>query len=146
MGHSIRLEQHVNAPLEQVWDRITDHCSMNRWLIPGAKIRLEPEGKTHPNGEGAVRIIEQAGMRIVEEIIRYEPNTMFAYTVRRGVPIRDHRGTIRLRDTGHGTTLEWVIEFRPSVVGTGSLIAFGIKLFIGRGLTRFAAQLESTNS
>ncbi len=139
---TIEVEQFVQAPRDRVWAQITDHCAMNRWLVPGARIRLDPEGRSERNGTGAVRVIESAGLAIVEEIIDFEAPSRFSYTLRRGFPITDHLGTITLDETERGTRVEWTIEFRSKVPGLGGIMAFTLRRVIRRGLSRFARMVQ----
>src|SRR5271166_4848327 len=60
-------------------------------------------GHSPPNGVGAVRRLEALGPAIVEEIISYQRPSGYAYKLVSGAPVRDHVGTIELREAGTGT-------------------------------------------
>ena len=47
----------------------------------------------------------------------------FAYTIESGLPVRDHRGELALRGTGHGgTEVVFAESFRPRIWGTGGFL------------------------
>jgi uncharacterized protein YndB with AHSA1/START domain len=141
MTQEVQLQQRVAAPIDRVFREISDHCGMHRWLVPGAKIRLDPEGKPDRNGVGAVRIIERAGFSAHERIVSFEPPHRFSYTVLSGIPIRNHLGTVSLSEVDGATNIDWTIRFDPKVPASGRILALFVRIIIGRGLKRFAELL-----
>ena len=136
MSHEIQEQRFFNAPVEDVWKIIEDHCGMDRWLVPGMKIRLDPEGEPSPNGVGAVRIIERQGFRVTEEVLAFEPPNHMAYTVLSGFPIKNHRGEIYLKEQNGGCELSWNITFEGKVPGLGWPMKLIVRRVIGKGLNR----------
>lgn len=134
-------ERLFSAPIQRVWDVVSDHRGMNRWLIPGVSIRLDPEGEPAPNGLHAVRIIERAGFRGAEKVIAYAPPHHLAYTVLYGVPLKRHRGDVTLQERPEGTQLCWKVEFDAKIPGTGFIIAAAINHVLRTGLDRLAGIL-----
>ncbi len=128
-----------DAPPQQVWDLLTHHEGMVRWS-PLKRVELTTEGSPHPDGLGAVRKMMGAGPTIIEEVVAWEPPERYAYELRAGVPIRNHRGTVSLVPDGAGTLVTWAIRFDPVIPGTGRLVTSIIALAIGSMLKR-AAQL-----
>ena len=136
MSKSIRVEHSFAAPVELVWERVSDHRGMRRWLVPGMSVRLQREGEPAPNGKGAVRVIEGKGVRAVEEIVEFEPPNRMVYQVLSGFPIKQHRGEITL-EPGEGTTLlVWTVRFKPQYPGTGWLLSWIVRRVFSRGLKR----------
>lgn len=132
------LRQFIAAPVEAVWSVATDHCGLGRWLVPGAKVHLDPEGSPTPNGAGAVRVIETMGYKTIERVIDFEPHRRMTYTVQRGFPVHDHLGEMLLDEADGGTEVVWTVRFRPKLPGTGPLLALVVRQVIGGGLKRLA--------
>jgi len=56
--HEIVMRQRFAAPPARVFELVTDHVGLGRWL--GADIHLEHPGEPPPNGLGAIRVIRRA--------------------------------------------------------------------------------------
>ena len=139
-----RLEftQVIDAPMETVWAAITDHEGMSEWS-PVKRVVLDPKGTPDPNGLGAIRHMKGAGPTIVEEVIEWSPPHEYVYLLRAGAPIRDHRGCVQLSERGDATNVLWTIQFRPSIPGTGWLIAGLLRKVVGGMLKQLKRNLES---
>jgi uncharacterized protein YndB with AHSA1/START domain len=143
MGHRIHLERRYAAPIEAVWAVVADHRGMSRWLAPGMRIRLEPQGSPTPDGVGAVRVIGRAGLAVAEEVLEFEPPRRLVYTVRSGFPLEDHRGVVVLSEDEGATRLTWTITFEPRYPGTGWLVVVIVRLVFLLGLTRLGRLLAA---
>ena len=91
------------ASIETLFDVMTDHRGLvdTTWMF--RRTTLEREGTAAQNGVGAIRRLVAIGPPFIEEIVEYERPTRWAYTLLSGAPIRDHLGTIELREAGTGT-------------------------------------------
>ena len=136
MSREIVVEHRFTAVVDVVWEKVSDHCGMRRWLVPGMSVRLQREGEPAPNGKGAVRVIEGAGVRAVEEIVEFEPPNRMVYVVLSGFPIKEHRGEIRLEPEGSTTRLVWTVGFDPRYPGTGGILRWIVRGVFSRGLRR----------
>src|SRR6202012_4517579 len=65
------LKQSTPAPIEKVFDSLTNHRGIADYVSMARRSTLDREGVPAPNGVGAVRRIEAIGPAIVEEIIEY---------------------------------------------------------------------------
>jgi hypothetical protein len=92
---------------------------------------LDREGTPAPNGVGAVRRLEALGPAIVEEIIEYQRPTGYAYKMVSGAPVRDHVGTVALREVGTGTEVSWHLRSTPKIPGLDWLLSPVLKRVIG---------------
>ena len=137
----IRVEKFLAAVPERVWEIISDHRGMDRWLVPGMQVRLEPEGDPPPNGRGAIRVIERFGYCGREEVLAFEAPRRMTYTVLDGFPIDDHLGELLLEPRDGGTHLVWTVKFAPRYWGTGWLLQAIVSRVLRRGLTRLPALL-----
>ena len=141
MSYLVRKECVYDAPADAVWAIISDHCRMHRWLVPGMKVRLEPEGVPAPNGVGAIRIIELAGYQGKEKVVAFEPPHRMSYTVLSGFPIKNHLGEIVLQSQGEQTHVAWTVTFDAKYPGTGWFLKGIVHRVIGQGLKRLAPLL-----
>ncbi len=138
----VRVERHIDAPIQSVWEVVTDHRGMNRWLVPGMKVRLEPEGVPAPNGVGAVRVIERAGFKGRERVVTFNPPHSLSYTVVSGIPVKDHLGIVVLKEENGGTHLVWTVRFAPRLWGMGNLMQLVLRNTLSRGLGRLSKMFE----
>jgi len=106
------LTRTSTASIETLFDVMTDHRGLvdTTWIF--RRSTLEREGTPAPNGVGAIRRLVAIGRagRFIEEIVEYERPTRWAYTLLSGAPIRDHLGTIELREAGTGTQVSWHLQ------------------------------------
>ncbi len=140
MGQAhVSKKLHIEAPIELVFERISDHEAMSDW--PGiASCRLVREG-TPRNGLGAVRQVKARGLTILEEIVHYEPPLRYDYRITKGLPV-DHLGSVRLSPTEGGVELSWEVRMSsrwPLVCEVvGNLLGKGLD----EALARFKAETE----
>ncbi|WP_224247182.1 SRPBCC family protein [Hyalangium gracile] len=143
MGQShIRFRATLKAPIEVVFERLTDHEDMRNW--PGVTgCRLVREG-TPRNGVGAVRVVSHPFISVMEEVNLYEPPRRIGYSIIKGMPIR-HQGIVTLVERGEQVDLDWEVKISSRV----PLLAQAIGRFIQRGLghvfaTYFVPKVEET--
>ena len=108
----------IEAPLETVWEVMTDHHLYSRWT-PARKVTLDKEGSPDRNGLGAVRVFHAGPFKTKEQITEWEPLTRMAYVITAGPPVRDFASELRLEDEGGATVLRWESQFAKLVPGTG---------------------------
>jgi len=125
------LTRTTTAPIETVFDALTDHRAIADYVWACRRSTLEREGIPAPNGVGAVRRIEAVGPAIVEEVIEYQRPKGFAYKLVAGAPVRDHVGTIELREAGTGTEVSWHLRSTPKIPGLDWLLSPLLKRVIG---------------
>jgi hypothetical protein len=83
----VEVRQVIEAPVQAVWDRYTDHVSWTEWAGMG-KVRLDREGIPAPNGVGCVRVISNSGVKVFEEVVSFDPPERMTYrVVKGGIPI-----------------------------------------------------------
>jgi uncharacterized protein YndB with AHSA1/START domain len=125
------LKQTSTAPIEKVFDAITDHRGIADTVWTVRRSTLDREGTPAPNGVGAVRRLTAVGPPIVEEIIDYERPSRYAYKLLSGAPVRDHVGTVELREAGTGTEVTWHLRSTPKIPGLELLLGPVLKKVIG---------------
>jgi uncharacterized protein YndB with AHSA1/START domain len=125
------LTRTTTAPIETVFDALTDHRAIADYTRACRRSTLDREGIPAPNGVGAVRRLEALGPAIVEEIIEYQRPNGYAYKLVSGAPVRDHVGTIELREAGTGTAVSWHLRSTPKIPGLDWLLSPVLKRVIG---------------
>lgn len=105
-------EQTAHVPPEVVWSLLSDVMVYPQWG-PWRKSGYRSEGDAAANGKGAVYWLEGSkryGFRYpvsVEEILDVEPGKRLAYTVLRGIPVRNYRAEVTLTPSPDGTLIRW---------------------------------------
>ena len=113
----IKVERIVKAPIDKVFEAISDHA--NYALYPSVGIaRLLNEGDEERNGKGAFRTVETGAFKVWERITAFQRPIHMQYKIERSKPFKiDHyEGIIDLKDLGDGTThVTWVSEGKIAV-------------------------------
>jgi len=130
----------VNAPIDRVFARMSDHEGMRAW--PGvASAKLLTEG-TPKNGLGAVRRVVAGGLTLDEKVVAFTPPHGFDYTIIRGLPVQ-HIGRVRLRAIGGGVDVFWTIELSSRVPLLAQVVAFALQRALGPVLRHVARSCEA---
>jgi len=125
------LTRTTTAPIETVFDSLTNHRGIADYVWAVRRSTLDREGVPAPNGVGAIRRIEAVGPPIVEEIIDYGRPTRYAYKMLSGAPVRDHVGTVELREAGAGTEVSWHLRSTSKIPGLNRPLSLLLKRVIG---------------
>jgi uncharacterized protein YndB with AHSA1/START domain len=125
------LTRTTTVPIEKVFDTLTDHRAIANYVWAVRRSTLDREGTPAPNGVGAVRRLVAVGPAIVEEIIDYQRPVRYAYKMLSGAPVRDHVGTVELREAGTGTEVSWHLRSTPKIPGADWLLSPVLKRVIG---------------
>lgn len=105
------ITKQIAAPLDTVFEVLTDHEGATAFTPGPVKFTLEKPGSPERNGLGAVRKITGAGPALREEVKRYEPSTGFSYSIISGAPVKNHRGDVDLEERAGGTFMTYRINF-----------------------------------
>lgn len=116
------LTRTSTAPIEELFDAMTDHRAIADTVWACRSSTLDREGTPAPNGLGAIRRLRAVGPPFVEEIVEYERPTRYAYKMLSGAPTRDHVGTIELREAGTGTEISWHLRATVRIPGVDRLV------------------------
>ena len=136
---------HSAAPPEKVFEVLADGAGWSRWAGPMVmKSWWEREGTPAPGGVGAIRALGSKRVGSREEIVAYEPPKHLAYTILKGLPVRDYRADVYLTADGDGTRIEWSGVFTPKVPGTAGAIRLFLLATIG-GFVRRMGRYADTN-
>jgi len=138
MRRSIRVERHLAAPPESVFEILADHAHYDRF--DGIRrSQLVKEGSPDANGLGAVRWIWLGPLRFQEEVTAYEAPSRLDYRITdvKGLPFSHEGGSIRLEPDGTGTHALWTSVFEIPIPLVGSALdrIFATQLAKGFGRT-----------
>ena len=135
---TIFFEQNFRAPLSTVFNELTDHNNFGR--IIGMKIiRIKNCKKGNANGIGSVRRITPVLFSKWEEtVITYIPNKIMEYTVIKGSPVKNHKGTMEFSEKDGVTNLKYVMYFEPKIPFIGKLLKTAIEGPLVKRLKQFA--------
>jgi uncharacterized protein YndB with AHSA1/START domain len=133
---TIEVERILDAPLETVFDRYTDHAGWSSWAGIG-NVRLAKQGSPQPNGVGAVRHFDLA-MGLEEKVLEFEPPRRMTYAVvQGGFPLTDHRGEVLFEPHPRGTRVVWRASFGSKIPFTSGAIAGFVTRMFETLLSRF---------
>jgi uncharacterized protein YndB with AHSA1/START domain len=104
----------VAAPIETVWDKLSDHVGMSEW--GPVTVTMDRLGTADPNGVGAIRRIASPGPGpdIVEEVVTFEAPNLFGYKALSGTPFPGYAGEVRLTPSGSGTHINYTVSTTAS--------------------------------
>lgn len=138
----VEVVKTIDAPVETVWDRYTDHVSWTKWAGLG-RVRLAKEGVPAPNGVGCVRVFSNAGVEVHEEVLTFEaPRRMTYRVVKGGLPLKDHLGEALFEPQGDSTRIVWRCRFNSKIPGLGGLFRFFITRVFRNALEGLARSLR----
>jgi uncharacterized protein YndB with AHSA1/START domain len=105
----------VAAPIETVWDALSNHVGISRWA-PGLTVSMDERGAPDPNGIGAIRRIASPGPGpdIVEEVVAFQPPHLLGYKALAGTPFPGYAGEVRLTKAGAGTHISYTVSSTAS--------------------------------
>lgn len=139
----VETRQVIEAPVEVVWDRYTDHVSWTDWAGLG-KVSLDREGVPAPNGVGCVRVLSNLGVKVFEEVLTFErPQRMTYRVVKGGIPIKDHLGEVIFESHERGTLVTWRCRFNSKVPGLGGVFRLLVTKLFRNALANLAQVARS---
>ena len=107
-------EQTAHVPPEVVWSLLSDVMVYPQG--PWRKGGYRSDGDAAANGKGAVYWLQGSkryGFRYpvsVEEVLDVDPGKRLAYTVLRGIPVRNYRAEVTLTPSPDGTLIRWGVS------------------------------------
>jgi catechol 2,3-dioxygenase-like lactoylglutathione lyase family enzyme/uncharacterized protein YndB with AHSA1/START domain len=134
-------EIEINAPAEEVWRQLTDHAGLGNWSIFSGRV-LRP-GQPDPNGTGCIRELTAPGVRITEEVTRWEEGSHYSYQLRTGAPFRKHQGDVFVAAAGGGTRVRWAIRFDSWIPFSNRITAWLLGVVFRQGLRKLKRRMET---
>jgi uncharacterized protein YndB with AHSA1/START domain len=120
---TVRVRVHIDAPIERVFDAISDHETF-LGSADGTTATVVRPGSFERNGLGCIREVRAGRQaRYVEEITAWERPSSFEYKILETTLPLEHSGS-RLAFTLNrgGTDVEWTARFKMRVPIVGRLL------------------------
>ena len=138
----IDLDKSLTAPIDEVFELLTDHASYTRFR--GFKTaELLREGTPDRNGVGALRRLVAGPLSFTEEITAFERPTRMDYVIREvNIPLEHDGGSIVLLQDGAGTRVHWTSVFTMPVPVVGGATGAGLAVAIRRGFVRLLDDID----
>ena len=128
-GRRVEVESSgiIDAPLERLWDLVSDFSNLAHWHPDVTECRLESGS---PREAGAVRSMRlRNGISIRERLLAISPQDRF-YTysvIESPLPIGDHESTVRFKSLNSSQTqVKWTAQFMAAE-GDAKALADGVK-------------------
>jgi carbon monoxide dehydrogenase subunit G len=138
------FEAGVAAPREQVFAALADPGTWSRWF-PGVK--QARYGSPPPYGVGTIREADVSGTRWVEEMIAWDTDRRWAYTVTSAsAPVATAQvESFELDDGPRGTRVRWVLALEPRLLMsmTGPIAPLVMGTLFRRAMRNLEAFLAS---
>jgi uncharacterized protein YndB with AHSA1/START domain len=131
---SVQVQVHIDAPIDRVFDAVTDHEVFLRTEDGETRTKLLRSGLADRNGLGCVREV-RVGRRVryVEEITAWEPPASFEYTIREvSTPMRHLGSRLTFASRDGGTGVVWTARFEIPV----PILGYPLRLWLERRLAR----------
>jgi uncharacterized protein YndB with AHSA1/START domain len=142
---NIRISQSFDAPVETIFNILTDHEAFGQVINTRIKRVVDSQGE-NKNGVGSVRRISAFPTPAFEEtVITFEPNQLMEYVISKGSPVKNHKGRMEFSEEHGQTRLEYSIIFEPKLpfLPLGAVVKKAIEKPIRGGLQSLAKRYET---
>ena len=140
----ISITQSFNAPVETIFNIITDHEAFGHVINTKTK-RVVDSQDENKNGLGSIRRVSVFPAPAFEEtVVAFEPNKLMEYVVSKGSPVKNHKGRMEFFDEQGKTSLTYTIDFEPKLpfLFFGSILKNAIEKPTRDGLKRLAERYD----
>jgi uncharacterized protein YndB with AHSA1/START domain len=141
----VEAEATAKAPAQTVWALVSDATQYPSWG-PWSDGHYEKRSDVSPRGVGAVQVLRSAQRYMgrhttsVEKILEFEEGRRLAYTVIRGIPVRNYQAEVTLTAADDGTHIRWAATWDNTLLGR---IAWrGLRAFFPVMMTGLVAAAE----
>lgn len=120
----IKVERIVKAPIDKVFEAISDHGNYAAFPVIDRSELLE-EGATERNGLGAFRSVKMGLFQVWERITAFDRPVHMQYKIEKAKPLKmnHYKGIIDFKDLGDGTTkVTWVSEGEMTIPLLGKVL------------------------
>ena len=137
---TINIHQQFNAPVNQVFSKLSDHEAFGK--ICGIGMKRIKAGADGANGLGSVRELNIGPLPAFQETItQFVPNQLIEYRITQGSPIKNHVGRLKFSEQQGKAVLDYTIELESKIPFTTGLIKAALENGITKGLSRYAKSL-----
>ncbi len=102
----------IDAPPQVIWDYIADPDKLVEWHAGYSSISVLTTQRT---GVGVRRrcALTGSGKDVIEQIVAWVEGLGYEYAIVEGGPYRSFRGRFRLQPGPDGTSVQWIVEYKP---------------------------------
>ena len=111
----VEAEGVAHAAPEAVWELVANADSYQRWG-PWRASGYQSPGD-HADGPGVIRWMRYGRTTTVEKVLEAEKGRRLAYTVVKGIPVRNYRAEVTLSPEGEGTHIRWSASWDRTLPG-----------------------------
>ncbi len=108
------IKRLINAPIERVWDIVSDHEGMTSWMPMIKHVDLKQPNQKGEWGEGCERHCQFGSDLLEEKIVHWDPPYGYAYMIADMHIVKNHLGHFQLLETLDGTEVTWTQYFDPN--------------------------------
>ena len=105
-----RVTRTLEVPSDALW-RLIAAFGDTSWMPAGAQVTV------HGSGPGMERRIVAGPGKVIRERLEFADSASrtLVYTIPENVPfpVKDYRATVRVREKGTGSELDWSVTFTP---------------------------------
>ncbi len=113
--YAIDVGTHIRAPIERVWEFLSDQEGYTFASVV-SKATLLREGRGERNGVGAVVRVRAMGAPVTWEIVTFEPPVCLEYRITKVLlPMRHEIGAVEFTTRGDGTDVRWTSSFEVPI-------------------------------
>jgi uncharacterized protein YndB with AHSA1/START domain len=112
----VEAEGMARATPNVVWVLVADANGYARWGPWDASGYQRP-GERSAHGVGAVRWFRAGRTTTIERVLDVEDGRRLAYSVERGIPVRNYRAEVTLTPTAEGTRIRWAATGDATLAG-----------------------------
>lgn len=107
---SVRVHTRIAAPADAVWKTVSDAGSIADWFGPIVRSSVS----------GTSRTVELENGPVIDEDIVTNDQVLrrFQYSIRSGLPVESHLGTIDVLEDGPGCLVIYSTDVKPDEIGS----------------------------
>ena len=139
---SIEIIQTFDAPVEAVFDFLSDHERLGEIWPAGFRVIRRGDDPAEPNGVGAVREVRIGPLKLEETVRRFRHNEYIEYVITSGPFVSDHCGYMRFWEEGGKTFLAYRIDLQFSLPFVSPLVRALMAPAFRGGLSKLAARFR----
>lgn len=138
----VSVDTHIEAPLDRVWEVLTDWETQPRWMADARAVEVVGERRDGVGTQLRCPTELAFGLVITDhlEVVEWEPPRLLG--VRHTGPIIHGIAAFELAPTPHGTHLRWWEEIDPPLGPLGALGGLVVEPLVRRLFRRSAAGLK----
>lgn len=140
------MQQHFNAPVETVFNSLSQHATFNTVLWPVRSVRIKDAAPPEAlDGVGSTRKMGFGPIKpILETITKVKPCELIEYRMEANALISHHHGKLEFSGVNNSIRVTYTIELESRLPLLGRLVLTQLKWSATRGLEKLNQQLMAS--